>query len=642
MFDNRSSGELFNQLASVNSLDDIGQLFIEPAVEKTTTEDINIAVLPFLNLSGNEKTDYLSAGLTEDIRNTLIRNGGIRVAARTSSQAMVDQAIGIREIARKLNAQHIVEGTLRVINNSLRITVQVSDAISGYPTWAETYSGELNHLFDLQDNIASDLIRALNPSTITTTNVNTRFTAGTDNIAAYDHYLLGRHHWNLRTKESIETAIGYFQRAIDQDENFALAYSGLADCYLLTHLYGEEALDSAIDKASPLIEKSLALNPNSAEAYASWGLLESFLEHQENARRYYQKAVELNPNYSMARMWLGSVLLDLGDVFSAHEQYQVAIRLDPLHPAVQANYLQSLLSMGRYQDVISHVPQFYDTSQSDAIIMMEMMAYLGLGDYARVLETAERYTLSGKYEMAQAQIVHQAFLAMNMMDRALEQLEYVKQLNNGHKGKRIAASLAAHAIANEELPLLQTAINTLNEYANTSTEKAYSSQCYLEYIALYSGIQSWFQSDYTEAASLFQESIRLNEVHSCYHQADITLTSYAYLIKSLRELGEENKSHQTFIAATEHLRSLRQKGQSGTLLAIAEAALFAAADDTDKLFQSLMEWQDKGVQLYGFLNSSPIFKDAQQSLLTHPEIQSAARALEEMTQRCRQIVLPTI
>ena len=273
----------------------------------------SVAVLPLVNLSGNPEHEYFSDGLAEDIRNALIGVSGLRVAARTSSVAFRNKPMDVREIARQLNVEALLEGTVRIADSRLRVTTQLTDGRTGYPIWASSFERPVTNKLALQTEVAEAIIRQVAPSIGPATTTGERLAAGaTGNEEAHDAYLLGRYYWNQRTRESIERSIGHFEQALARDPGYALAYSGLADAWSLLYDYGDRSLEETSPKARQYALKALALQPDLAEAHASLGMVLMRNGDPNGARAEYQKAVSLQPGYATGADVAGRALARAG------------------------------------------------------------------------------------------------------------------------------------------------------------------------------------------------------------------------------------------------------------------------------------------------------------------------------------------
>jgi TolB-like protein/Flp pilus assembly protein TadD len=318
--------------------------------------DQSIAVLPFVDLSPDGDNEYFSDGISEELLNSLVGIDGLRVAARTSSFAFKERNEDIRSIGEKLNVSTVLEGSVRRAGDQLRITAQLINVEDGFHLWSETYDRRLDDIFSIQAEIAHSIVEALRLELIGDQQLADMTTPGVD-IRAYDLYLLGRHRWHERTAESLRQALDLFQEAVEIDEDFALAYTGLADTYLLLDGYGDLTTEEASARAELPVARALALDDTLAEAYASLGLLRFNQGDLTAGELALRKAITLNDNYSMAHMWLGLVLDRIAGPAAALREYRKAQEIDPLHPVINSNLAHALGATGHYEEAVASLTE---------------------------------------------------------------------------------------------------------------------------------------------------------------------------------------------------------------------------------------------------------------------------------------------
>ncbi|MCB1626286.1 MAG: hypothetical protein KDI48_01075 [Xanthomonadales bacterium] len=302
-----------------------------PAETAETTQEAgrldSIAVLPFVNLSGDPSNEYFGDGLAEELLNVLVRIEGLRVTARTSSFQYKGRNLDIREIARDLGVATVLEGSVRRAGERVRITAQLIRATDGFHLWSETFDRELADIFAVQDEISQAIANALQSTLQPTSGGGER--RHTSNIAAYEAYLRGRFAMNQRTGPTLERAVEEFRQAIALDPDYAAAYSGLSDSYLLQSDYARLSNAESIRLAEPLARRAIELDPGLAEAHASMGLLLRDQGDKLGSIDAFQRAIELNPSYSPAHHWLALSFQDLGRLRDAMAALQASLRVDP-------------------------------------------------------------------------------------------------------------------------------------------------------------------------------------------------------------------------------------------------------------------------------------------------------------------------
>ena len=298
--------------------------------------DISIAVLPFQNMSADSGFQYLSDGITEELLNALTRVRGLRVAARTSSFQFRERGGDVREIARRLHVAAIVEGSVRVSGNQLRITAQLIDARTGYHIWSDQFDRTEADLFTVQENIAQSVASALHVQ-LARRSGQSLLNAGTRSAEAHDWYLRGRFEWNRRTEAGMVAARAAFEQALAIDPQYARAYAGLSDAWQLLPLYGHFPTRQALANAKTAALRALALDSTLAEAHTSLAVMLLEYDHDRDAAEdEYRKAIALNPGYATAHHWYALFLIAGGRVDEATLQAEEARRVDPLSRVIHA------------------------------------------------------------------------------------------------------------------------------------------------------------------------------------------------------------------------------------------------------------------------------------------------------------------
>lgn len=311
----------------------------------------SIAVLPFVNMSGDQENEYFSDGLSEELLNVLAQVDGLRVAARTSSFFFKGQNEDLRDVGDKLGVEHVLEGSVRKSGNRIRVTAQLIKVEDGFHLWSDTYDYEMDDVFRIQDEISLAVVDALKVNLLG--EERQRLTKrSTTNVEAHNLYLRGRQFLHLRTLESIEQAEKLFERAVRMDPDYALAYSGLADAVnLLATNHQMMPVETAYERTEPLLERAMALDPESAEVWASKGLAEMNIREPEAAEAALRRSMELNPSYAPAYLWYASLLGDSPDrAEDAIEVLRKTLEIDPLSRVAQNNIAFNLMQLGRFEE----------------------------------------------------------------------------------------------------------------------------------------------------------------------------------------------------------------------------------------------------------------------------------------------------
>lgn len=298
-----------------------------------------VAVLPFTDLSADRDQQHLADGVAEELINRLGRIAELRVAARTSSFEFREAGAGLDEIARRLNVDAIVEGSIRRDGDRLRINVELVDVATGFQIWSGRYDRMVDDIFAIQDEISDAIVDALSLHLVPESS---RLAAGTASLRAHDAYLLGLARWHARTAPDLLRAREYFQQAIVEDDRYALAHAGLALTYAVLPLYTDVSPDLAMDEGYAAAARALALDAHVAEAHAAIGQIAQGLEwNLVGAEVAYRRALAAAPSYATGHQWYAETLLMMGRLAEARREVDRALELDPL--SVAARYVKAYL-----------------------------------------------------------------------------------------------------------------------------------------------------------------------------------------------------------------------------------------------------------------------------------------------------------
>ncbi|UCG53349.1 MAG: protein kinase [Candidatus Latescibacterota bacterium] len=287
----------------------------------------SIAVLPFEDMSPNRDQEYFCDGVAEEIMNALNQVEGLQVAARTSAFAFKHKAEDIREIGRKLSVGTLLEGSVRKAGDNLRITVQLTDVAEGFRLWSQRFDRELKDVFAIQEEIAANVVQALE---VELSEKDGRILAktSTEDHQAYDLYLRGRQFYRQTHRKGINYAIEMYEHAIKRDPSYALAYAGLADCY--SYLFSFFDSNRAnLEQAMTLSQKSLELDPELAEAHVSRGRAFYYNTRYDEAEKEFETAIRLNPTLFAAYESYARNCYSQGDLTRAAQLFEQAVSIDP-------------------------------------------------------------------------------------------------------------------------------------------------------------------------------------------------------------------------------------------------------------------------------------------------------------------------
>jgi serine/threonine protein kinase/Flp pilus assembly protein TadD len=299
----------------------------QPAIAHTATAAKSIAVLPFADMSPQRDQEYFCEGIAEELINALMRIDELRVASRTSAFAFKGKSEDIREIGRKLQVEHVLEGSVRKAGNRLRITAQLLKVTDGYQLWSERYDRELEDVFAIQDEIAQNIARALRV-VMTEKEIHAIVKPQTADVEAYDYYLRGRGFFHQWRKKSLVFARQMFTRAIEIDAGYALAYAGIADCCSSLYTWFD-ANEAYRDEAERTSLKALELNRDLAEAHEARGVALTVARRWDEAQREFEIAIALSPKLFEAYYFYGRLCFLQGKLEEAARWFAEAARVRP-------------------------------------------------------------------------------------------------------------------------------------------------------------------------------------------------------------------------------------------------------------------------------------------------------------------------
>lgn len=365
-----------------------------------TIQDDTIAVLPFANLGEDAGTDFLSDGLTEDLIGALTRVSNLRVSAWTSASMMKGDQDNLEMIRQLLHVTYVVRGSIRKTQDRVRIVAHLIETSTKRYIWSQTFDRRFEDIFAVQDEITNAIVAALRAKLTIIHTAGTASLASPQSLESYQLCLKGRFHARERTFEGLQRSALCFQQATQIDAASASAHAGLADTLTLQAEYGFADGPDAMREAKRAAERALTLNPESAEAQASYGLILVLYDWLwEQAEASFRRSLELNDSYAPAHHWYSvNHLAMLGRFSEAETEIEAALALDPLSPIVMDGraFLRFLRrdyrgSIAVYNEIISADPSFYKAYTSAGRV------YLHMGESGRAIEMLEKgLLLSGE------------------------------------------------------------------------------------------------------------------------------------------------------------------------------------------------------------------------------------------------------
>jgi len=389
----------------------------------------SIAVLPFENLSRDPDNAYFAEGIQDEILTRLAKVADLKVISHTSTQRYKSSPNDLPQIAKQLGVANILEGSVQRSQDQVRVNVQLINAATDAHLWADSFDRKLIDIFAVESEIAAKVADRLQAK-LTGAEQHAISMQPTQNTEAYQLYLRGRYFWNKRTGPDLQKAIDYFKQAIDKDPNYALAYVGLGDAYILLSGFGAARPQDSFPLAEAAAKKALEIDDNLAEAHTTLGF--SLCVHHfdfAGSIREFERAIELNPNYATAHHWFGDgPLLAVGQFDRAIAEGKRALELDPLSVIITADLGANYLVARRYDEAIEQFhkaidldPRFYYVHWNLAEAL-EMKGNLreALAEYKKAVELDD-----DPFVLA---LLGQAYAKLGQRDEALKILVQLPQI----------------------------------------------------------------------------------------------------------------------------------------------------------------------------------------------------------------------
>jgi TolB-like protein/Flp pilus assembly protein TadD len=352
----------------------------------TANTSINsLAVMPFVNDGRDPQAEYLSDGITESLISRLSQSANLKVMSRNSVFRFKGRAVDAQQVSQALGVRAVMMGHLKRIDDQLVIGVELIDARDGSVIWTRQYIRKMADVIAVQTNVAQDITENLRLK-LSGAQRQQLAKRDTDNVEAYQLYLKGRYFWNRRKADDFQKSRDYFQRAIDLDSNFALAYVGLAECYNLETLYNEVPSKESVPKAKAATMKALELDDTLSEAHNTLGWIKMVYEwDRPGAEREFQRALQLNPNNALAHHLYGGHLVAMGRFDEGLAKRKAAVELDPLSAPMRANLGWTLYFARRFDSAIDECREALALEES----FFRAHIYIGLAfEQKRMFEQA--------------------------------------------------------------------------------------------------------------------------------------------------------------------------------------------------------------------------------------------------------------
>ena len=357
-----------------------------------TKEVKAIAVLPFKNVEPDKEDQLLGIGMADAVIAKLSHVKSIVVRQTKSVMRYAATTPEAVTVGREINVDAVLEGNIQEADGRIRVSVRLFRVSDGALLWAENFDERATDIFALQDSISEKVANSLSIKLNSDEREKLR-RRYTENIEAYNLYHKGRFFWNNRNGDDLRKSIELFEQALRLDENYALAYSGLADSYVLLQFFSHTEKNDFFQKAKAAAEKALSLDENLAEPHAALAMYKQLYEWDwDGAESEFKLAIAANPNYATAHQWYGEFLTSLGRYDESIVELEKAVELDPLSLSTNTALAQPYLALGRYAEAIEKLkPALELDDQNFSLALLYMgRAYDGLGNHKEAIAQYEK------------------------------------------------------------------------------------------------------------------------------------------------------------------------------------------------------------------------------------------------------------
>jgi serine/threonine protein kinase/Tfp pilus assembly protein PilF len=357
----------------------------------TSTPKPSIAVLPFADLSPQKDQESFCDGMANSIITALSNLGGLSVRASGSSFAFKGQNLTLKEIGKRLNVETVLDGQVQKAEDRIRLTAQLTNIADESVLWSGTYDKKLEDIFAIQDEITQAIVDNLELKLLGAEETKLK-KRHTENVQAFSHYSNGLFYWNKRTGEGIRKAIEFFEQAIEEDPDYALAYVGLADCYNLLGTYSDVRSAETFPKAQEAANKALEIDENLGEAHNSLAYVKSRYNLDfDGAENEFKRGIELNPGYATGRFWYGEFLTLMGRFDEAIEEMKKAIELDPISLIINASLGWSYMGARQYDQALAQLKKAEEMDPDFQVVHLYFgFLYINLENYAEAIRRLEK------------------------------------------------------------------------------------------------------------------------------------------------------------------------------------------------------------------------------------------------------------
>jgi TolB-like protein/Flp pilus assembly protein TadD len=390
----------------------------------------SIAVLPLENLSRDPDQEYFADGMTEALITSLAKISALHVISRTSAMRYKKTDKSLPQIARELNVDAVVEGTVQRSRHRVCISAQLIEASTDTHLWAESYERDLRDVLALQAEVAQAIAREVRVKLTPQEQAHFAQVHPVD-PEAYEAYLKGRYHWNRRSGIGFAKGVQYFQQAIAKDPTYAVAYAGLADCHSFLGAWGSIPPDEGCGKGKNLAVQAIEMDPGLAEAHASLAWATMWYDYDFlAAEREFERSIELNPRYAIAHGWFGFYLAMMGRYEEAYTEIIRALRLDPHSSALHYAFGVLYWSGRRYDQAIEQYQRALDLEPANAMAHGFLgIAYLCKSLHEPAIGAARKSVQFSQGASSFVALVGETYAATGYRDDAHKVLEQLQELS---------------------------------------------------------------------------------------------------------------------------------------------------------------------------------------------------------------------
>ncbi|WP_430814786.1 adenylate/guanylate cyclase domain-containing protein [Carboxylicivirga sp. RSCT41] len=463
----RDEQQVAKSMNRIDSANDISDTIAEKI------PDLSIAVLPFVNMSSDPEQDYFCEGISEEIINTIVQFPDLTVVGRTSSFCFKGINEDLRSVGNTLGVSKILEGSVRKSGNRIRITAQLIEASTGFHLWSNKYDRELDDIFKIQDEISHEIAEQLK-LTLEGVHPNPIIRQQTKNVKAYQLYYKGRSLFYKRGT-SLFDALKCFKEAIKTDPHYALAYSGLADVYVMLSFHGYLSPDECWKEAIPAGRLAVEYGQGLSETHNTTAVIALLHDRNfEKAKSEFVNALNINPNHVQARAWYSMFCLILSEekFKEGYEQFSLAIKNDPLSSYAQSCYALMLATNDQFIEAINHAENALKLDPDSLIVRYCLgYCYLWSGSPEKTIEQCE---IALKISRQHAWVLHLSALAYLALDQHDKAVQIFEEMDSIHRKQYLPPSnlaIVAAALGKNKyaLELAHKAADTVDPYLSFIT-----------------------------------------------------------------------------------------------------------------------------------------------------------------------------